>query len=280
MEQTIAQSSASFADLVARARAVRRHIITSTRDGKSGHPGTSLSCADLLVALYFGQMRHDPQRPDWEGRDRFVLSKGHGAPALYAVLAEAGYFDAAELSTLRRIDSRLQGHPDMHKLPGVEASTGSLGHGLAIANGMALALRLNQSDNRVYALLGDGECQEGEVWEAAMAAAHYQTGHLVAIVDRNRLQIDGSTEDVMALGDIGDKFRAFGWNVLSIDGHDMEAILGALATAAQTPVIGQPTCIVANTIKGRGVSFMENVVKWHGTPPSPEEAEIALKELM
>ncbi|HEY9857772.1 MAG TPA: transketolase [Stenomitos sp.] len=280
MEQIIAQSPASHADLMERARAVRRHIITSTRDGKSGHPGTSLSCADLLVALYFGHMRHDPQHPHWAGRDRFVLSKGHGAPALYSVLAEAGYFDPAELSTLRRIDSRLQGHPDMHKLPGVEASTGSLGHGLAIANGMALSLRLDQSDSRVYALLGDGECQEGEVWEAAMAAAHYKTGHLTAIIDRNRLQIDGSTEDVMALGDVGDKFRSFGWNVIVIDGHDMAAILGALKAAHETPAIGQPTCIVANTTKGKGVSFMENVVKWHGTAPSPEEAEIALKELM
>lgn len=280
MEQIIAQTPASHADIAARARAVRRHIVTSTRDGKSGHPGTSLSCADLLVALYFGAMRHDPANPDWPGRDRFVLSKGHGAPALYAVLAEAGYFDAAELSTLRRIDSRLQGHPDMHRLPGVEASTGSLGHGLAIAHGMALALRLDASDSRVYALLGDGECQEGEVWEAAMAAAHYRTGHLTAIVDRNRLQIDGPTEDVMALGDVGDKFRAFGWRVLSIDGHDLGAILGALDTARQSAPVDQPTCIVANTVKGKGVSFMENVVKWHGTPPSPEEAEIALKELM
>lgn len=280
MEQTIPPSAGAYAELIARARRVRRHIITATRDGKSGHPGTSLSSADLLVALYFSHLRHDPKHPGWAERDRFVLSKGHGAPALYAVLAEAGYFDATELSTLRRIDSRLQGHPDMHKLPGIEASTGSLGHGLAIAHGMALALRLDASDSRVYALLGDGECQEGEVWEAAMAAAHYQTGHLTALIDRNRLQIDGPTEAVMALGDVGDKFRAFGWNVLTVDGHDFPAILGALRTASETPSVGKPTCIVANTVKGKGVSFMENVVKWHGTAPSQEEAEVALKELM
>lgn len=279
MEQTIPQPSARYAELAERARAARRHIITMVRDGKSGHPGTSLSCTDLLVALYFAHMRHDPKRPDWADRDRFVLSKGHGAPGLYAVLVEAGYLDPAELTTLRRINTRLQGHVDMHKIPGIEASTGSLGHGLSLAHGMALALRLDGRDSRVYALLGDGECQEGQVWEAAMAAAHYKTGNLVAIVDRNGLQIDGPTEKVMALGDVAEKFRAFGWNVLEIDGHDFEQILGALETAKASPAFSKPTCIVAKTVKGKGVSFMENVVKWHGTAPSAEEAEIALKEL-
>lgn len=266
-------------DLAAKARVIRRHIITAVRDAKSGHPGSSLSCVDLLVSLYFAHLRHDPTDPQWSGRDRFVLSKGHAAPALYAILAEAGYIHTSELSTLRSIDSRLQGHVDMHKVPGVEASTGSLGHGLSIALGMALSLRLDQSDARVYTILGDGECQEGEVWEAAMAASHFKAGNLVAIVDRNGLQIDGPTETVMALGDIAGKFRAFGWNVQEIDGHDHVAILEALKTAANTPISGPPTCLVAKTIKGKGVSFMENVVKWHGTPPSAEEAEQALKEL-
>ena len=279
MERTLPPAAASRAELVERARAVRRHIITATRDGKSGHPGTSLSCTDILVALYFAHLRHDPRRPDWPERDRFVLSKGHGAPALYGVLAEAGYLDPAELSTLRKVNSRLQGHVDMHKVPGIEASTGSLGHGLAIAHGMALSLRLDHNPGRVYALLGDGECQEGEVWEAAMAAAHYKTGNLTAIIDRNGLQIDGPTEEVMALGDVGDKFRAFGWRVLTVDGHDFDQILGALKEAASNPLVAPPTCIVAKTVKGKGVSFMENVVKWHGTAPSPEEAEVALKEL-
>lgn len=269
----------SPADLAAKAREIRRHIITAVRDAKSGHPGSSLSCTDLLVTLYFAHLRHDPTDPQWSGRDRFVLSKGHAAPALYAVLAEAGYLQTSELSTLRAIDSRLQGHVDMHKVPGIEASTGSLGHGLSIALGMALSLRMDQNDARIYTLLGDGECQEGEIWEAAMAASHYKTGNLVAIVDRNGLQIDGPTETVMALGDVAAKFRSFGWNVQEIDGHDHAAILAALQAAAQSPINGQPTCLVARTIKGKGVSFMENVVKWHGTPPSADEAEQALKEL-
>lgn len=269
----------SLPELETLARQVRRHVITAVRDGKSGHPGSSLSCVDLLVTLYFGVLRHDPAQPDWPARDRLVLSKGHAAPALYAVLAAAGYLDPVELSTLRALGTRLQGHVDMHRIPGIEASTGSLGHGLALAHGMALGLRLDGSDARAYAILGDGECQEGEVWEAAMAAAHHQSGHLIAIVDRNMLQIDGPTEEVMALGDVGAKFRAFGWRVLEVDGHDLRALQAAFADAGRTPVVGPPTCIVARTIKGKGVSYMENVVKWHGTPPSPEEAELALREL-
>jgi transketolase len=268
-----------YQSLVERARRVRRHVITSTRDGKSGHPGTSLSCTDLLVALYFHLLRHDVKKPDWPERDRFVLSKGHGAPALYGVLAECGYLPVEELATLRHIDSRLQGHVDMHRLPGVEASTGSLGHGLSLALGMTLALRLDGNPARVVALLGDGECQEGEIWEAAMAAAHYRAGRLVAIVDRNRLQIDGPTEEVMALGDVATKFRAFGWRVIEIDGHDFHQILPELQEAMAQESVGVPTCIVAHTTKGKGVSFMENVVKWHGTAPSAEEASKALAEL-
>jgi len=267
-------------ELTAIATRIRRNIITSVRDAKSGHPGTSLSCADLLTALYFGHMRHDPQNPHWDGRDRFVMSKGHGSPGLYGTLAEAGYLPVSELSTFRAINSRLQGHPDMHKLPGVETSTGSLGHGLSYALGMALALRLDASESRVYALLGDGECQEGQVWEAAMAAAHHKAGNLTAIVDRNGLQIDGPTEQVMGLEPFADKWRAFGWRVVEIDGHDYPQILAALTESRQQPVHGQPTLILANTVKGKGVSFMENQVKWHGTAPNAEQAEAALKELV
>jgi transketolase len=267
-------------ELTAIATRIRRNIITSVRDAKSGHPGTSLSATDLLTALYFGHMRHDPQNPRWEGRDRFVMSKGHGSPGLYGTLAEAGYLERAELSTFRAINSRLQGHPDMHKLPGVETSTGSLGHGLSYALGMALALRLDASDARVYALLGDGECQEGQVWEAAMAASHYKAGNLTAIVDRNGLQIDGATEDVMSLEPFADKWRAFGWRVVLIDGHDFPQILSALTESREQPVLGQPTLILAKTVKGKGVSFMENQVKWHGTAPNAEQAEAALKELV
>lgn len=267
-------------ELTAIATRIRRNIITSVRDAKSGHPGTSLSATDLLTALYFGHMRHDPQNPRWEGRDRFVMSKGHGSPGLYGTLAEAGYLERSELSTFRAINSRLQGHPDMHKLPGVETSTGSLGHGLSYALGMALALRLDASDARVYALLGDGECQEGQVWEAAMAASHHKAGNLTAIVDRNGLQIDGATEDVMSLEPFADKWRAFGWRVVLIDGHDFPQILSALTESREQPVLGQPTLILAKTVKGKGVSFMENQVKWHGTAPNAEQAEAALKELV
>ncbi len=267
-------------ELTAIATRIRRNIITSVRDAKSGHPGSSLSATDLLTALYFGHMRHDPQNPRWEGRDRFVMSKGHASPGLYGTLAEAGYLEVSELSTFRAINSRLQGHPDMHKLPGVETSTGSLGHGLSYALGMALALRLDASESRVYALLGDGECQEGQVWEAAMAASHHKAGNLTAIIDRNGLQIDGPTEDVMSLEPFADKWRAFGWRVVAIDGHDFPQILSALAESREQPVLGQPTLILAKTVKGKGVSFMENQVKWHGTAPNAEQAEAALKELV
>ncbi len=260
-----------------KARMIRRHIVEMTAAAGSGHPGGSLSCADILAALYFGVMRLDPKDPGWEDRDRFVLSKGHAAPALYAALAERGFFDTSRLVTLRRLGSPLQGHPDCRKVPGVEASTGSLGQGLSIANGMALAGKVRGKDYRVYALLGDGECQEGQVWEAAMAAAHWRLDNLMAFVDHNGLQIDGPVDEVMSVRSLGDKFKSFGWNVLEIDGHDAAEIV--LATEAAGSFKGAPTVAVARTIKGRGVSFMENRVDWHGKAPSREQAEKALQEI-
>ena len=243
----------------------------------SGHPGGSLSAADIIAALYFRVMRHDPHNPQWEDRDRFVLSKGHAAPALYAALAESGYLPRQMLHGLRKRESPLQGHPHMSSLPGVEASTGSLGQGLSIANGMALAATLDGRDYRVYCLLGDGELDEGQIWEAAMAAAHYRLDGVTAIVDRNRQQIDGSTEDVMGLEPLADKWRAFGWQVLEANGHDMEAILEALAAAAS--VEGRPTVIIAHTIKGKGASLMEGNLYFHGNAPTYEETQQCLREI-
>jgi len=264
-------------DLEEKAGAIRRHVIEMTAAARSGHPGGSLSAADILSALYFRVMRIDPSRPDWPERDRFVLSKGHAAPALYAALAERGFFPVEELETLRRLHSRLQGHPDMRKTPGVEASTGSLGQGLSMANGMALAARLDGRDWRVYVLLGDGECEEGQVWEAAMAAAHYRLDNVTAFLDYNGLQIDGPIERVMSPTPLDQKWRAFGWHVAVIDGHDFDQILGAVEEAKKTK--GQPTMIIARTIKGKGVRFMENEVDWHGKAPTPEQAEQALRDL-
>ncbi|MHB8945465.1 MAG: transketolase [Bacillota bacterium] len=263
--------------MVEKARDIRRHIIEMIAAAKSGHPGGSLSATDILSALYFRVMRIDPARPDWPDRDRFVLSKGHGAPALYATLAERGYFPVEELKTLRRLHSRLQGHPDMRKTPGVEASTGSLGQGLSMANGMALAGRLDGRDWRVYVLLGDGECEEGQVWEAAMAASHYRLDSVTAFLDYNGLQIDGPIEKVMSPNPLPEKWRAFGWHVVEIDGHDFTQILGAVEEAKKTK--GRPTMIVARTVKGKGVSFMENEADWHGKAPSPEQAEQAEQAL-
>ncbi|MEW6458188.1 MAG: transketolase [Bacillota bacterium] len=265
------------AELTEKAREIRRHIIRMLAEAGSGHPGGSLSAADIVTALYFKEMRLDPARPDWPDRDRFVLSKGHAAPVLYAALAERGYFPVEELATLRKLGSRLQGHPDMRKLPGVEMSTGSLGQGLSAANGMALAARLDGRDYRVYALLGDGECQEGQVWEAAMAAAHYALESLTAIVDFNGLQIDGPVSEVMSPEPIPDKWRAFGWHVLEVDGHDFRQILVALEKARSTR--GRPTAIVARTVKGKGVSFMEHGVDWHGVAPKGDQVTRALEEL-
>ncbi|SHI54997.1 transketolase [Desulfofundulus thermosubterraneus] len=260
-----------------KAREIRRHIIRMTGAAGSGHPGGSLSSADIVTALYFEVMRIDPQNPRWPGRDRFVLSKGHAAPVLYAALAERGFFPVEELLSLRRLGSPLQGHPDMKKLPGVELSTGSLGQGLSAANGMALAARLDGRDYRVYVLLGDGEIQEGMVWEAAMAAAHYRLDNVTAFLDYNGLQIDGPVGRVMSVEPVAEKWRAFGWDVQVIDGHNMEEILQAVEKARA--VRGQPQMIVAETVKGKGVSFMENMVEWHGVAPKPDEVERALAEL-
>ncbi|WP_244972878.1 transketolase [Fusobacterium necrophorum] len=246
-------------------------------EAKSGHPGGSLSIVDILTALYYGEMKIDPTKPKMEGRDRFVLSKGHAAPALYAVLAERGYFPKEELMTLRKFGSHLQGHPDMKKVPGVEISTGSLGQGLSVANGMALNAKLFQEEYRVYVMMGDGELQEGQIWEAAMTAAHYKLDNLCAFVDVNNLQIDGSVDVVMGVEPLDKKWEAFGWNVISIDGHNFEEIFSALETAKTCK--GKPTLILAKTVKGKGVSFMENVCGFHGTAPTAEEREKALAEL-
>ncbi|ACM19727.1 transketolase, A protein [Geotalea daltonii FRC-32] len=257
------------------ARQLRISIVRALHRSQSGHTGGSLSAIDMVTALYFYKMRHNPAEPTWQGRDRFVLSKGHAAPALYAALSEAGYFPKEDMMTLRRLGSHLQGHPDSKGTPGVDVCTGSLGQGLSMANGMALGLKADGKDNRVYAILGDGELQEGQVWEAAMAAAHYKLDNLCAMVDANNLQIDGEVSRVMNVAPITDKFRAFGWHVLDIDGHDMGAIMEAL-DAAET-VKGQPTVIVARTVKGKGVSFFENKASYHGVPPSDEELPRALE---
>lgn len=260
-----------------KARRIRMHVLRATAQAGSGHPGGSLSSAEILAALYFKVMRINPGDPEWPDRDRFVLSKGHAAPALYAALAEAGYFPEQELLTLRKLGSRLQGHPSMKHTPGVEMSTGSLGQGLSAANGMAIAARLDGRPTRVYVLLGDGELEEGQVWEAAMTAAHRKLDNLMAFVDYNGLQIDGPVADVKSLVNLAERWRAFGWHVLEIDGHDIPAILSACEEAKATK--GKPTVVVARTVKGRGVPFMENAVDWHGKAPSLEQAEEAVRHV-
>jgi transketolase len=259
------------------ARQVRVSIVRMIHKARSGHTGSSLSCADILSCLYFGEMRHFAIRPDWSGRDRLVLSKGHAAPALYAVLYRSGYITQSDLDRLRSLSSILQGHPDSRRCPGVEASTGSLGQGLSIAHGMALALRGEPNAPRVYAVLGDGELQEGQVWEAAMSAAHYRTANLCAFVDANGLQIDGRVDNIMRVQPVAAKFESFGWHALEIDGHDMAAILGALEKARA--VDDRPTVIVARTVKGKGVSRFEDKVEWHGKAPSDDDLAFALREL-
>ena len=263
-----------FEDIAAR---VRVDIIKAIWHAGSGHPGGSLSAADIITALYFHEMDIDPEHPDKPDRDKFVLSKGHAAPAQYAVMAERGYFPVEELMTLRKMGSRFQGHANMRKLPGIEMSTGSLGQGFSVSVGMALAAKLDQSKTRVYALLGDGELQEGIVWEAAMSAAHYHLDNLCAIVDWNGLQIDGPNDKVMTVKPIDEKFRAFGWDVQVIDGHDYEEIL--LAFGKARTVKDKPSVIIARTHKGKGVSFMEDQVGWHGKAPDEEQAKKAVEEL-
>lgn len=259
------------------AKQMRIDIVEMLAAAGSGHPGGSLSAADILAVLYFDKMNIDPSNPEDPDRDRLVLAKGHAAPALYAALAQRGYFPREDLITLRKSNSHLQGHPNMQTTPGVEMSTGSLGQGLSVANGMALAGRLDGRDYYVYCVMGDGEIQEGQVWEAAMSASHYGLDHVIAFVDHNRLQIDGNNDQVMTVNPIDEKFRAFGWDVICIDGHDYEAISDAVDKAKATK--GKPTVIVAETIKGKGVSFMEDQVGWHGVAPTAEQAEQAIAEL-
>ncbi len=259
------------------ARRVRAHAVTMIYKAGSGHPGGSLSAVDILVALYFHLMKHDPKRPDWLERDRFVLSKGHAAPALYAILAEAGYIPVGELESLRKLGSRLQGHPCMRKTPGVEMSTGSLGHGLAAGNGMALAAKLDRKLYRIYVVCGDGEMDVGETWEAAMLASHYKLDNITAYIDRNKLQLDGPTEKIMSLEPLADKWKAFGWHVIEINGHSMKEIIDA--TNEARTIKGRPTAIICHTIKGKGVSFMEGSLHFHGKAPDDDEYKQAMKEL-
>jgi len=270
------QSDKQIQELQARAKEIRRLIVQMLCEAGSGHPGGSLSSADLVTALFFAVLRHRPQEPRWPERDRFHMSKGHCCPLWYAVLAEAGYFPKKELLTLRKLGSMLQGHPD-RRVPGVEAASGSLGQGLSVALGMGLAGRIDKKDYRVYALLGDGEVQEGNIWEAAMAVSHYGLDNICAILDRNGFQIDGKTKDVMSIEPLAAKWQAFGWHTIEIDGHNMKEILTAYDEAKNTK--GKPSIIIARTTKGKGVSFMENVVDFHGRAPTKEETAQALKEL-
>jgi transketolase len=255
---------------------VRRHVLKMTTAAGSGHPGGSMSATDVMVCLYFNVMRHDPGKPDWPDRDRFVLSKGHAAPALYAVLAECGYFSKKLLPSLRKLGSPLQGHPDMKRLPGIEMSTGSLGQGISTALGMAMGCRLDGRDNRVFCMIGDGESQEGQVWEAAMAASHNRLDNLTVVLDENRLQIDGSTDEIMNVNNQRARWKAFGWDTHVINGHDYKAILKELHRSKEK---GKPRMIVAQSVKGKGVDFMENQLKYHGAPLSKDELKKALEAL-
>lgn len=256
---------------------IRIGIIEAVYNGKSGHPGGSLSCADILAVLYFNQMNIDPKKPYSKERDRFVLSKGHCSPALYSTLARKGYFEKEKLLSFRNIESNLQGHPDMNKVPGVDMTSGSLGQGLSVANGMALSSKLNKDGYRVYCLLGDGEIEEGQIWEAAMSAVKYKLDNLCVIVDNNNLQIDGTIEEVKGLKNIKEKFKSFGFEVIEIDGNNIEEVLNAFNVAKQ--IKERPTAIIAKTIKGKGVSYMENKASWHGKAPNEEEYKQAIEEL-
>jgi transketolase len=265
--------------LAAVCKNIRRHIVTMIAAAKSGHPGGSLSAVELLVSLYFGgHLRHDPKNPQWKERDRFVLSKRHACPVLYAVMAEAGYCPVDKLNTLRQMGSIYQGHPDRRFIPALEASTGSLGLGLSLVLGMGLAARLDKSPSRSYVVLGDGEIQEGQVWEAAMFGAFHKLDNVCAIVDYNKIQLDGWVKDIMEIEPLAGKWRSFGWHVVEFNGHDLGAVDAAFSEAARTK--GKPTCLLANTVKGKGVSFMENNPKWHGVAPNADELAAALKELV
>jgi len=259
------------------AKKIRRGIIEAVYSNKSGHPGGSLSIADILTVLYFKEMNVDVKNPSWEDRDRLVLSKGHCTPALYSVLANKGFFDVEDLKTFRNINSYLQGHPDKNKVPGVDMTTGSLGQGLSCANGMAIAGKMENKNYRVYCILGDGEIEEGQIWEAAMAANKYKLDNLCVIIDNNNLQIDGTIEEVMSSYPIDEKFKSFGFQIINIDGHNIDEIIKAFEVSKN--VKGRPTCIIAKTIKGKGVSFMENQVGWHGKAPNEEQYKQAMEEL-
>ena len=276
VQTSFPDQSLSTDELKSRAIDIRKDIVTMIAQGGSGHPGGSLSAVEILSSLYFKVMNHDPQNPKWDLRDKFILSKAHACPVLYVHLAHCGYFPSAELATFRKIDSRLQGHAHI-KTPGVEMSGGSLGQGLSFGLGSALSARLDKKESRVYVLLGDGECDEGQIWEAAMAATHYNVDNLVAIVDRNGIQNDTWTKDVMNLEQLADKWRAFGWNTVEIDGHDFTAILSSLEEAKK--VKGKPSAIIASTFKGKGISFMENNPDFHGKAPNQEQLQQALSEL-
>src|ERR1700676_2575796 len=271
------KKTSNVEELQAIAKQIRREIVEMITHAKSGHPGGSLSAVEILVTLFFDVMRHDPQNPKWPDRDRFILSKGHAAPVLYSVMAECGYCPKDQLNTLRKLGSPYQGHPDVRFLPALEASTGSLGEGLSLGIGMSLGARLDKSPSRTYVMLGDGEIQEGQIWEAAMFGGFHKLDNIVAIVDSNGIQLDGFVKDILDETPLPDKWHSFGWHVIEVDGHDIAALQRALAEAAATK--GQPTVLIAHTIKGKGVSFMENNPKFHGTAPTIEEETRALAEL-
>lgn len=273
----IPASRASLRVLQDKAREIRRRILTMVYRANSGHLGGSLSAVEIVVALYYHFMRHDPRRPRWPERDRFVLSKGHCTPVIYAVLADCGYFPIADLDSFRKPGSHLQGHPAYPKTPGIEASAGTLGLGFSTVMGMSLAAKLRRQQHYYYVLCGDGEVQEGQVWEAAMFANKHKLDHVIAFIDRNYLQTDGHCEDIMPLDPLASKWRSFGWNAFEIDGHDFSRIIDTVEQAKAA--VGRPTMIIARTVKGKGVSFMENAVEWHGTPPNKDEYERALAEL-
>lgn len=276
-EEVVILKITNINDLENISRNIRIGIIEAVYNAKSGHPGGSLSCADILTVLFFNEMNIDNKKPKWSDRDRFILSKGHASPALYATLAERGFIEKKDLKTFRKISSKLQGHPDMNKTDGVDMTTGSLGQGLSVANGMAMAAKLNKKDYRVYCLVGDGEIEEGQIWEALMSASHYCLDNLCVIIDNNNLQIDGNIDKIKNVNPIDKKIESFGFEVININGHDMNEILSAFNKARENK--GKPTAIIAKTIKGKGIKFMENQVGWHGKSPNEEQYKNALEEL-